>query len=122
MNALIETAIKKLQALDTIMEALAPIMEDKFPTVFTDGSAGYSEPYAPQVIRDRSKVLTEMGFVKVSERRFLHDGVLLNTWRKDDCDILVYYWPSMAGSICKLNKIGEETKVIPIYEVTCLEA
>lgn len=44
---------------------------------------------------------------------------------------LVYSWgrfdlqfrldSSRAGTTCVLNKIGEQTKIVPIYEVTCTE-
>lgn len=122
MNQLIEDAIKKLHRLDALMTALEPIMSDKSPTVFTDGSLGYSEPYAPQVIHYRGQQLTEMGFVLQSQKTFTHDGTLAMTWVKDECQVIVYFWPAQEGSVCKLVKIGEETKVVPIYEVTCLNA
>lgn len=122
MNQHIEQMIEKLQKLDAALEEMLPYLTDKYPSIFTDGSIGFSEPYDFRRIKILAEHFKASGFDLSREKTFTDDGTLGNWWIRDSVVFIVYFRPEMDGATCKLNKIGEQTKVVPIYEVTCQDA
>lgn len=122
MTIELDAMIEKLKKLDAALDEMLPYLKDQHPCIFSDGSAGLDEPYDFQRIRDLAEKFKVAGFRLVREHTFTDDGCLGNWWMRDGVLMIIYFRPEMAGATCKLNKIGEQTKVVPIYEVTCMEA
>jgi hypothetical protein len=121
VNKVIEETIAKLTELDQAITEMAYIFSTVNPCI-TGVEACYSLPYDFELIKINRKEFEEHGFSFQHEQQWTDDGVLGQWFYRGEIGLCIFYRPHMEGSTCKINKIGERTKVIPVYEVTCLEA
>jgi hypothetical protein len=121
MNKVIERQIEALTELDKAISEMAYIFSSDTPCI-GGLEALYSLPYDFRIIKVNRSEFEMHDFSLVHEKQWSDDGVLGQWYRRGTANITIFYRPQMAGSTCKITKIGEETKTVPIYEVTCMEA
>ena len=98
---------------------------------FPEGSWSYSYDYCFTLpmrfaLIDEVKVFMEEQFANIrlkGDRQYVWDDSAGRFLEYDylDKEIEITFRTTVKGSTCILNKIGEENKVVPIYEVVCSE-
>lgn len=123
MHEIIQHTIDWLTKLDAVITEMEPYLPDESQGyIHMDHSISYNFPYDAETIRTKEALFREHGFQLKYQHQFTDDGVLMYEFERDEISFTIYFRPTMEGASCKLNKIGEDIKKVPIFEVICMNA